>query len=130
MSETAEVPSTKRVELADGRWIELRTTRLVADARYQREQRHARGDYDDETLDELSLIEARIVAWSFGDKVPSDMTLRRVIIDALTEDDALKLVLANRGVEDGPKDSQGRSRSSSTGTRRKRQSAGSVRTNG
>lgn len=119
MTTVTEVPSTKRVELSNDQWVELRTTRLVADARYQREQRFARGGYDDEILDELALIEARIVAWSFTDKVPTDVKLRRAIIDALTEDDALKLVFANRGIADDPKDSPAPSESSPTGTRRR-----------
>ena len=118
MSDTAEVPSTKRVELSKDRWVELRTAKLVADVRYQREQRAARGEYDDSILDELSLVEARVVAWSFGEKVPADMLLRREILDAVEEDDALKLILANKGVEDSPKGSNGRSSNSSTGTRK------------
>lgn len=124
MSETAEAPpTTKRVELAKDRWVELRTARLVSDVRYQREQRAARGNYDDDVLDELSLIEARVVAWSFGEKVPADMALRRTVLDALEEEDALKLIMANKGVEERPKGSPARSGTSSTGTSRSRRKA-------
>lgn len=122
MGSESEAP-TKRVELSDNRWIELRRARLVSDVRHQRDRRHERGDYDDDVLDELALVEARVVAWSYGDKVPADMDVRRTIIDALSEDDALKLILANKGIEERPKDSPAKSRTSSTGTARSRKKA-------
>lgn len=120
MGSESESPA-KRVELSDGKWVELRKARLVADVRHQRERRHERGDYDDDVLDELSLIEARVVAWSYGEKVPADMGLRRIIIDALEEDDALKLIMANKGIT--PKDLPANSQGSSTGTSRRRKKA-------
>ena len=117
MSTESESPTTRRVELSDGNWIELRRKRTVADARHQRMRRHERGDFDDDTLDELSLIEARVAAWSFMDgKVPSDMNLRAQIIDGLEEEDAIALVLANRGVDENPFESRSPSDDSPTGT--------------
>lgn len=118
MATESAVPAIRRVELSDDRWVELRTKRLTADARYQREQRHKRGGYDDDVLDELSLVEARVMAWTLTEKVPADMELRRQILDALEEDDMLKLILANKGVEENPKDSPAPSDDSSTGTSR------------
>ena len=119
-SESAE-PAIRRVELSDDQWVELRTKRIAADVRYQREQRHLRGDYDDDVLDELSLVEARVAAWTLTEKVPADMTLRREILDRLTEDDTLKLILANKGVD--PKDSPAPLQDSSIGTSRSRKRA-------
>ncbi|MDP9192304.1 MAG: hypothetical protein M3P06_11455 [Acidobacteriota bacterium] len=113
----SEAPTTKKVELSNERWIELRTTKILSDVRYQLEDRHKRG-FADETLDELAAIEARIVGWNFTEALPSDMKLRRQILDGLSEDDGIKLVMANRGVEPDPKGNAKRSVGSSTGTRR------------
>lgn len=122
----SEVPTTK-VELSNDKWIELRTTKILSDVRYQLEQRHVRG-FGDETLDELAAIEARIVNWNFTDNVPSDMALRRQILDSLSEDDGIKLVMANRGVEPDPKGNAKPSGTSSTGTRRNRRRANQIET--
>ena len=110
----SEAPTTK-VELSNDKWIELRKAKLLSDVRYQLEQRHERG-FADETLDELAAIEARIVDWNFTDQVPSDMKLRRQILDKLEEDDGILLVMANRGVAPDPKGKPESSAGSSTGT--------------
>lgn len=122
MGSESESP-TRRVELSDGKWIELRRKRIVADVEHQRFRRHQRGDYDDDVLDELALVEARIESWSFGEKVPADMDLRKQIIGTLEEDEALKLIVANKGLENRPKGSPATSPDSSTGTRRSRRKA-------
>lgn len=130
MTTESEVPTTRRVELSDGNWIELRRKRIVADARHQRMRRHERGGFDDDTLDELSLIEARIEAWSFMDGVvPADMDLRTKVLDGLDEDDAIELVMANRGVEN-PKGSRSASGSSPTGTPQSVKKAKATKTSG
>ena len=100
--------TTKRVELSNDQWAVLRMKSTVGDVRFQREQAHARG-FDDAVLDGLSIIERLIVEWSFG-------AVNHETIDALTEEDAVILMNAYRGTDDGRPNP---SSTSSSGGRRK-----------
>lgn len=101
---------TKRVELSDGGWAEVRTHRFdVADLRNQRADAVKRG-FEDKTLDGLAVLKGRIVAWSFGEV--TDEAINQIALD-----DAMTLLGVVNGSDDGPPNS---SSSSRRGTRRSR----------
>lgn len=104
--------STKRVALSNGQWADLRTKSTVGDVRFQREEAHRRG-FDDVVLDGLSLIERLIVEWSYGE-------VSRSTIDALSEEDAVTLINAQRSDDDRPNPSR---RSSAGGRARTKKTA-------
>ena len=100
---------TKRVELKDGHWAEVRAQTTVADLRYQRMKAHERG-FEDSTLDGLAVLKTKIVAWSLGE-ITDDA------VDKLDLSDALALLGAISGTDD---DNPNSSSASPNGTRRRK----------
>jgi hypothetical protein len=96
---------TRRVELSDGNWIELRTRILGADYRVMREAAHRRG-FSDVMLDFMAALPGLTIASSFGEVTDE-------VVDRLPTDDLLKL-LATQAEDTGPNPS---TRSSGGGTR-------------
>lgn len=80
---------TKRIELADGNWAELKTNLTVGDLRRQRAVAHNRG-FSDEVLDGLDLLKSSIDSWSFGavsDEAIDALSMRdgRALVEAMRE---------------------------------------------
>jgi hypothetical protein len=97
---------TERVELADGNWAVLRTTRKLRDTAEQRHAAHTRG-FEDDYLDALVLLRLRIVEWSFGPVTDE-------AIGELDDEEAVKLFRVINGTTESPNGSA----PSSTGMRR------------
>jgi len=111
MSTQSESP-TKRVELKDGHWAELRMTAKVRDSAEKQIARHERGDFDDHFLDAIVEMRTKMVAWSLGD-VDDAAVMNAQILD-LDDDDFVLIFNAMRGRSESPKASS----SSPSGTRR------------
>lgn len=104
---------TKRVELSNGNWAEVRQSTLVLDVKHQRIEQHKRG-FADQTLDELATLRTKIVAWSLAESVTDEL------IDVLTVADVITLLQAANGTDD---ESPNSSSTSPSGTRRKAKSS-------
>ena len=77
---------TRRVELSDGGWADVRTFTTVGDVRWQRQRAHERG-YEDTTLETLDSIQRFVTAWSYGE-------VTEAVLDSLPSPDALALLNA------------------------------------
>ena len=84
---------TRRVELKDGHWADVRTTSKMRDVAEQRIAAVKRG-VEDEFLDAIVLTRTRIVEWSRGDV--SD----EAVLD-LDQDDWVSLFRAVQNVPNG-----------------------------
>lgn len=86
-------PGTKRIELQDGQWAEIRMTPAVtaADMRLSQLSRVRDERGIDLFLDTLATFPTRIVQWSFG---PVD----QATIDALGSEDTMTLLRAMVGM--------------------------------
>lgn len=112
MSESGAPATTKRVELEDGHWAEVRKGNTLADIRAVQlaRLRDARGS--DLVLDTIAEFPTRIVEWSRG-----PVTEAQIL--ALSSEDAIALVTALREVIEAGQSDPNPSPPSSAGTRRR-----------